>query len=666
MSGAAPPMLDVALALADRFPVLPLWWPENGGCPCGKETCDDVGKHPIEELVEHGVSQATTDPVLIRRWLQKFPEMNIGVRVGERRVVLDFDSPEALARFEAELPEPLPVTLMVQTGRGVHVWLALPEGAAIRSGHDVLGKNIDIKTGNSYVVAPPSRHRSGRTYFYISKPDAPIAPCPAWLLKRLSRPQACNNGQEHAPGLNHADIMRGVPESGRDGFAGRDDASWKLARSCRALGYPKSDAMELNLLFAARCTPPFPVMDAAEKVERAYARPEKEARAALAKEGTAGAAEPEAATTPAGHGGSEPDSGRHARQILTLADWMEKPAPPVRYLMDRLIPDESITATIGRPYGGKSLSAFARDLCLAAGIPWLDFTTRPDGIVVLYVDEEQGRALMEARFLRMRAAHEALRSGATWRRFHVASRIGYRLDSKEWREALREDVGRLGVKKLTIDTLRRVHSGNEDRSEEMAALFGFLSDLRREFGLTSEVIHHTKKNPNEDGNWMDAARGSGDIVAATDGLMGIWKIEDGIFTFRADTKAGGEVEPRDLLLNPETLWFGPAPEGAAREAVKESAVQEAKSRICKTLRKLKERGRLDAYPPSWNELATAAKGNADTLRTARTSLEREGVIAGAKRTAKGGGTFWLFAEDLDEWNRSGSASGSASDEGERN
>jgi hypothetical protein len=195
----------------------------------------------------------------------------------------------------------------------------------------------------------------------------------------------------------------------------------------------------------------------------------------------------------------------------------------------------------------------------------------------------------------------------------------------------------------------------------MAALFAFLAELRRGFGITVEVIHHTKKNPDEGGNWMDAARGSGDIVAATDAMLGIWKVEDGLFTFRADSKAGGEVEPRDLRLNPETLWLEPAPEGAAREAIAETAIKEASVRLCKALRKRKERD-ADAYPPSWNDLAADAKGNAATLRQARLRLESDGTIRKAKRPGKGGGTVWLFVED----SGAETASGSASEDEEEN
>lgn len=182
-------MLTFALA---GHPVVPLWWAEAGACACGRACGRDAGKHPIDELVPReegpdgpirgtgGVSKATTDLTLIGRWRAKFPEMNYGVRVGDGFVVLDFDNLEEYERFKSEAPEPLPETLIIETGRGVHVWLSVPEDVEIRGNIE----HVDtVKHGNAYVVGPGSIHVSGRPY--KRQNGAPIAPCPPWLLAKL-------------------------------------------------------------------------------------------------------------------------------------------------------------------------------------------------------------------------------------------------------------------------------------------------------------------------------------------------------------------------------------------------------------------------------------------------------------------------------------------------
>ncbi len=191
---------------------------------------------------------------------------------------------------------------------------------------------------------------------------------------------------------------------------------------------------------------------------------------------------------------------------------------------------------------------------MTAGVDWLGFSV-PRPVVVLYVDEEMGRPLMESRLLKMRQADARFQDIEVERRFLIASRVGVRLDEKKWQDAIRRLVEKHEVRFIIWDTLRRLHSGNEDRSEEMAPVFAFLSLLRSEHGASSELLHHLKKNPEKGSNWLDTIRGSGDIIAAADFVVGFWKEEDLRFTTRADTKHAGEVSPLALELDPKTLWF---------------------------------------------------------------------------------------------------------------
>ncbi len=239
--------------------------------------------------------------------------------------------------------------------------------------------------------------------------------------------------------------------------------------------------------------------------------------------------------------------------IVSLADWLANPAAPIEWLMEKLIAKDTVNVIAGRAFGGKSLSVMNRGLCMTAGVDWLGFKV-PRPLVVLYVDEEMGRPLMESRLLLMRNADPRFQSAEVAERFLILSRVGVRLDEKKWQDAIRRLVEKRKVDHLVWDTLRRLHSGNEDRSEEMAPVFRFLSLLRSEHGASNEVLHHTKKNPEEGANWLDAIRGSGDIIAAADAVIGFWK-EEKCFTLRADSKHAGEVEPLTLALDPETLWF---------------------------------------------------------------------------------------------------------------
>lgn len=190
-------MLPAALAYAQRlnWPVFPVQGISNGHCTCGKLQCDRPGKHPIGNLVPHGLKDASTDPDIIARWWKEAPWANIGVVTGaiSGLVVLDVDvikggddSLFALEQTYGKLPE----TVMALTGSGgFHYLFAHPGGKTrIKNSVDTLGVGLDIRGDGGYIVVAPSLHIHGRQYAWEEscKPlVAPIAEVPPWLLAKI-------------------------------------------------------------------------------------------------------------------------------------------------------------------------------------------------------------------------------------------------------------------------------------------------------------------------------------------------------------------------------------------------------------------------------------------------------------------------------------------------
>ena len=122
----------------------------------------------------------------VRAWWQEEPESNVGIRTGERLGVLDVDPRHGgdlkLAELEREHGA-LPVTPEVVTGSGGrHVYFRAPR--ALRSVE--LAPGVEIKADRRQVVAPPSRHPSGRLYvWHPARPliEREIAVLPAWLVR---------------------------------------------------------------------------------------------------------------------------------------------------------------------------------------------------------------------------------------------------------------------------------------------------------------------------------------------------------------------------------------------------------------------------------------------------------------------------------------------------
>jgi len=183
-------MIEMALAYVARgWPVFPCWWPlASGRCACGARHCGDQGKHPLGRLVPRGVTQATTDTALVRRWWDAYPRANVAIATGPAAglLVLDVDERagggDALAELE-RTHGPLPDMVRVQTGNGMHVYFTHPsEPVANRVG---IRPGLDVRGAGGYVIAPPSIHISGKHYLFEigHEPETmALAPPPPWLL----------------------------------------------------------------------------------------------------------------------------------------------------------------------------------------------------------------------------------------------------------------------------------------------------------------------------------------------------------------------------------------------------------------------------------------------------------------------------------------------------
>ena len=95
--------LDWALQYASfGWPVLPIHGiGEDGGCTCLNRKCQSPGKHP---LTPHGCKDGSISEEIIRAWLRRWPNCNIGVVTGRVSgvITLDCDGPEGRKNFDEQ------------------------------------------------------------------------------------------------------------------------------------------------------------------------------------------------------------------------------------------------------------------------------------------------------------------------------------------------------------------------------------------------------------------------------------------------------------------------------------------------------------------------------------------------------------------------------------
>jgi hypothetical protein len=184
-------LLDVALGYAARgIPIYPVHWPRptQGGtstaCSCRHgRACDRPAKHP---LVRHGIHDASIDPAQLEDWWQRWPHANIGLATGIMFDALDIDGAVGLAALRQLTPaaDPwLPGPVVRTGGGGWHYWFA-PTGLGNRPPRGLA--HIDWRGIGGCVLAPPSRHASGRAYRWLRNLNqAPLPEVPAALRELL-------------------------------------------------------------------------------------------------------------------------------------------------------------------------------------------------------------------------------------------------------------------------------------------------------------------------------------------------------------------------------------------------------------------------------------------------------------------------------------------------
>ena len=284
-------MLEAALHYAGLgWPVLPLFGVRpDGNCTCGNASCGkSTGKHPhLTTGKEH--EAASTDAATIRWWWKQWPDCNVGIVTGPRSglAVLDVDGDlglQNLARWEERIGT-MPITLCSRTGSGgFHYLFRHPGGdhKVVNRAHS-LGKNLDIRGNGGLFVLPPSAHRSGRAYEWITS-DVELAPFD-WLGRALELADAEREAAKVAP----ANVLP-FPRPDRDlvlrrataylqkmspaiSGSGGHDATWKAALAVvRGFGLSLSEGYSLLASnYNATCQPPWSEKELRHKVESAAA-----------------------------------------------------------------------------------------------------------------------------------------------------------------------------------------------------------------------------------------------------------------------------------------------------------------------------------------------------------------------------------------------------------
>jgi len=198
-------MLDQAEFLAsmgaDVFPCH--WRTAAARCSCGDLKCKNVGKHP---LIDRWRDNSSDDPDQIAAWWRKWPDANIAIATGsvsglwvldldlkwDENGVVVCDGLVEVTKFGINISTT--EGMVARTGGGgLHVYYRwdkmIPE---IRNRQGIM-PGVDVRGEGGYVIAPPSRHESGKLYEWISEALAPLEAPPE--IVRLALHGVVSNDQ---------------------------------------------------------------------------------------------------------------------------------------------------------------------------------------------------------------------------------------------------------------------------------------------------------------------------------------------------------------------------------------------------------------------------------------------------------------------------------------
>lgn len=192
-----------------------------------------------------------------------------------------------------------------------------------------------------------------------------------------------------------------------------------------------------------------------------------------------------------------------------------QPQPPPDWIVENLFEAGAVCCFFGDGGAKKTYSLLSMAVCVASGLPWLQFKTHKSP--VLFVDEESGRA----RFLRRLG--EVLRGEDCGEDtpLHFVTLPGLLLDGKKQPgdiAYLAQAITETGARLVIIDALVDVMSGDENSVEDLRPVFIALRKISEDTGASIVVIHHSNKGGGYRGS--SALKGAVDLLVKVESEPG--------------------------------------------------------------------------------------------------------------------------------------------------
>ena len=221
---------------------------------------------------------------------------------------------------------------------------------------------------------------------------------------------------------------------------------------------------------------------------------------------------------------------------------LEVSDPEANWLVWNLWPRQGVGIIGGQPKLGKSWLGLDMAISVASGTPCLGhFPVRQKGPALVFLAED---ALSAVR-ARIKAICDHRRIDLASLDLHVITIPVLRLDVDEQRQRLQASLMSLRPRLLLLDPLVRLHRLDENSSQDVSLLLGFLREIQRTCELSIALVHHAGKK--HSGRPGQSLRGSSDLHAFVDTLAWLGGTQDKL-ELHLEHRSAPSPEPMRLRL----------------------------------------------------------------------------------------------------------------------
>ena len=232
--------------------------------------------------------------------------------------------------------------------------------------------------------------------------------------------------------------------------------------------------------------------------------------------------------------------------VVRATELAARPRRP-RWLIRPLCPHPSVIIAGAQPKSNKTWLSLDLAVSVASATPCLGhFPVDSPGLALIYLAED---SLPDVK-IRLECLCKSRGLDLDQLNVHVITEPALRLDLEGDQRRLREAVARLEPRLLVLDPLVRLHRLDENSSQEMSRLLGYLRELQRAYDVSILLVHHTSKKAHA--RHGQALRGSSDLHAWTDvGLYLTWHGER--LRLTPELRTAAAPEPFDIALITDDL-----------------------------------------------------------------------------------------------------------------